>query len=239
MPWGLLLNVDQSTIPFSTPVSESVASVPGVDGENQLDNRYESTMHNLVLWSWPSVTKDEKNMLYEQINSFLVAGKNSNQELHYERLGRTFYVRTVGTPERPYENAGRIEFSLPLKAHDPFGYRDGEFSVRNTGEFISNSGNVSTPARIEFTGPCVNPSVTINGVAYKYAGSVPNGQILRVNADGHTVDFFNPTTGASSYENTLGWSENFLIIPASSKLAVQDITNASGKVAIFWRNRWA
>lgn len=238
-PWGLLLNVDKSSIPFSTEVSETSVSMPGVDGEIQVDNRYAAGMHNLVLWSWPDVTRDEKDMLYSQINEFLVQGKDTNQELHYERFEKTFYVRTVGTPERPTETAGLIEFSLPLKAHDPFGYKDNWFTARNVGEFINNQGNQKTPARIEFVGPCTNPSVTINGTVYGFTGSVPNGQILRADAKGYSVDFFNPITKTSTYENTKNWNGNFLTIPSLAKMEIQAISNAAGKHTTFWRSRWA
>ena len=239
LPFELLLDVEKSSIPFSTEVTETSMVLPGVSGENQLDRRYAAKIHSLVFRSWPQATVDEKDMLIKQINELWVDCVDEPHELHYERFDRTYYVKAVGVPERPVEYSDWLEFSIPLKAHDPYGYKDGEFKALNAGEIISNLGNVEVPARIEFTGPCTNPSVTINGIVYGFTGTVPNGQILRVDAKGYTVDFYNPITGFSTFANTVGWNGNFLEIPAHGKMEIQAVTNAPGRHITYWRHRYA
>lgn len=235
LPFRMLLNTESSDIPYSTEVEETTVSMPGVDGEKQVDNRYTAKPHTLVLRSWPDITLDEKNALYNEIGRFLAQAKDTDQEIYYERLKRTYYARIVGRPEKPNEYANWIEFTLPLKSHDPFGYQDGEFTQRGIGAF-TNRGTQTTPARIEFTGPCNYPSVTVNGTVYRYNGNVSNGYTLRADARNYSVDMVSNTTNIATNANLL-WNDNFLTL-APGPSEVQSIENADGKMTIFWRNRW-
>lgn len=239
-PFKLLLNTSDSDIPFSTEIDETSVTLPGVDGEVQVDNRYASKVHQLVLRSWPNISEVEKISLHNDINRFLVSARNQDQELYYERFRRTYYVRAVGMPEKPNEYATWIEFTLPLKAHDPYGYQDNGtqlgFSHRGLG-VLTNRGLNETPAIVEFAGPCTNPSVTVNGTAYRYSGSIANGYVLRADARDYTVSIIR--TSDSVYTNAnFYWNDNFLMLPPGPS-EVQKIENAEGKATIYWRNRWA
>lgn len=235
-PFKMFLNTESSDIPYSTEVEETTVSMPGVDGEKQVDNRYAAKPHTLVLRSPPDIDYDEKLALHNEINRFWVLARNADQEVFWERLRRTYYVRAVGQPVKPYEYASWIEFSLPLKAHDPFGYQDGEFTARGE-EPINNRGNVHTPARIEFVGPVTDPAVTVNGTVYRYTGSIASGFTLKADASDYSVFMVNNSTSATANAN-INWNGNFLnLAPGIS--AVQSIENAQGKMLIAWRNRWA
>lgn len=238
----MILARKESTLPFMTEIVETATSMPGVPGSVQLDWRYAPKAFILVILNSVPYTPEQKKTVKSQINDLWVAGAEREHEIIFVPEGRTYNVKSVGVPEKINESAFYIKYALPFVAHDPYGYsgpKDLEFKAYNVGDIINNRGNDWTPARIEFTGPCTNPSVTINGTVYAYNGTVQNGSTLRVDRNGFTVDLYNPETGAATSANNVGWNGNFLEIPATTKLKIDDIQNAAGKHTVYWRDRYA
>lgn len=235
LPFKLLLNTEESDIPLGAEVSEATETIPGMDGEFQVDSRFEPGLHTLVLRSWPDITGAEKDALVAQMQTFWAGAKSTPQQLHYERTRRTYTVKAVGRPERPQEYASWIEFVLPLKAHDPHGYADGESYMAGFG-LCDNKGNVATPARIEFAGPVNAPSLVAAGVQYRYSETVPAGTVLRVDAKDSTALLRNLNTGAESNAN-LQWNGNFLTLPPGYT-SVTAVSAPASACRIFWKNRW-
>ena len=234
LPWKVLLNTHESTIPLAATVSEQSESLQGVNGEIQLASKYDAQSHELVLRSWPDITLLEKDALISEITRFLSLAKGHDQELFYERTKRTYFVRHVGEPLKLHEYATWIEMSVPLKAHDPIGY-GAERSATGVSN-IDNRGNVPAFTRMEFKGPAENPSAVVNGTPYSYTGNVPDGSVLVVESRYQTAFIRNLETGVSTNANK-SWNGNFLTLQTGHS-AVQEV-KPEGNFSVFWRDGWA
>lgn len=236
LPYRMWFVSRQSDVPFMPDISDETETVPGVDGEKRLSSRYGSGNHILVFRSFPDISPEQKDALILDMKNLMAFGRNRDIEIHYHRSRRTYTVRYVGVAEKPQEYENWIEFRLSFKAYDPKGYEDFERSITYEG-VADNLGNDTIPARIEFTGPVTNPSVTINGAVYAYTGSVPDGSRLVVDASKRNAVIVN-ATGAEQNVNS-NWNGRYVTMPPGNLTSVTKITNADKKFALYWRNRWA
>lgn len=234
-PFRMLLNPSGTSIPYFSEIVESVAEAPGLDGEIQTESRYAAKPHTLAIRSGPDITRDEKDALYDMLRRHLAEIKDTYGELHYERLKSIFYVRSVGNPEISQEYASWIEFSVPLKSHDPYVYRDKESEVIRPG-IANNEGNAKTPVRFEFDGPAINPYVIINEILYQYNGSISDGYMLTVDARDYSARIIS-TEGGEPVNANIYWNGNFLHLPKGISL-VNAVSGEEAQTRIIWRDRW-
>ncbi len=236
LPFDCRLDTANSTLPFISEVLEEVESIPGADGEKQLSTRRGPTNWILVMKSAEYPTREQKDALIAQVDKFMARAAREPQKLYYERLGRVYTVRYVGLTEKTREYATWLEFRLTLKAHDPMGYSQSESSTGKTG-VIYNRGNEPAHTRMEFRGPLTNPSVTVNGTAYAYAGSVPTGSTLVVDSAKQRVVLRNDGSGAATNASR-GWNKKFLVLNPGPEANITQIAAGTDQFMLFWRNTW-
>lgn len=166
---------------------DGLEEVDGMDGVVDFGPELGTGEITLELISEDGLSKAEINTLRDTVVAYL------NQLRDYGTLtweadpGKTVAIRLNGKPTRDVTVLGAFKISIPLICQ-PLWYGSVENSLTATGTAVNN-GTFETPVIVEIRGPCVNPSVTINGEVMIYTGTLTAGDTLIIDSGALTATF--------------------------------------------------
>lgn len=207
-------------------IRDHAAEIPGRNGEVWFGSDLGPRGVELRVMSKGGLSLAEKSALKRLVASRLSPTSGVFSIAWEEDPERYLEVRVAGavTPE---EYADCLEFTIPLKASQPFYLGSNVRSHTGAGEATCN-GNMDTPATVTITGPVTNPSVTVGATAFTWTGTVGSADQLVIDGTRLTVTF----NGVNALS---GFAGSFPVLrPGSNTISVQ----SDGTVTVTWRDRW-
>ena len=178
----ILRDSDLAILPGVIDICETI---PGRHGDISFDSQIEPRLFELhVAKDCP--LKDKGNVKRELARLLQPATLETKPLAFAEDPQKMYKVKYVGKIEPTYYMDG-FDFTIPLKANDPFVY--GSFENIHFGSgILRNSGDYEAPLTIEISGPITNPVVVVGGETLRYTGTLVSTDILTINTAESTVE---------------------------------------------------
>lgn len=215
MPFGLMMDWNQSVIPRAPEAESDEIQIAGVDGETLEHTRYRNRQFKVVAWSEDDLSQAEKDALVRQITEILDATKNETKILTFARTGVSFDVKydgELGVEEGP----SFLRAIIPLTA-SAYGYNRFEKQLDGSG-LIQNSGIARVGVINRIAGECENPSFSMGDVDILWTGTVPANSYLYIDHGKEVCyleDSFGNKTNARQY-----LSGEFVKIPGGGTIII-------------------
>jgi len=201
MPFGLMMDWNQSIIPRAPEAESDEIQIDGVSGEELRNTRYRNRPFKIVAWSDDDLTQAQKDDLVRQITEILDATREETKTLTFARTGVSFDVKydgELGVEEGP----NFLRATIPLSA-SAYGYNRFEKQLNGSG-LIQNAGIARVGVINRIAGECVNPSFSMGDVDLLWTGTVPANSYLYIDHGKEVCyleDSFGNKTNARQYLN--------------------------------------
>lgn len=178
----ILRDSNKDILPSVEDISETI---PGRHGDISFDSQIKPRLFDLhVARKCP--LKDRGKIRRELARLLQPATLEEKLLAFAEDPEKMYKVKYVGKIEPVYYMDG-LDFTVPLKANDPFVY--GSFDNVHPGSgILINSGDYEAPLTIEISGPITNPVVVVGGETLRYTGTLVSTDILTINTAESTVE---------------------------------------------------
>lgn len=178
----ILRDSNKDILPSVEDISETI---PGRHGDISFDSQIKPRLFDLhVARKCP--LKDRGKIRRELARLLQPATLEEKLLAFAEDPEKMYKVKYVGKIEPVYYMDG-LDFTVPLKANDPFVY--GSFDNVHSGSgILINSGDYEAPLTIEISGPITNPVVVVGGETLRYTGTLVSTDILTINTAESTVE---------------------------------------------------
>lgn len=184
-----LVNIIESTIPTMPEASETTARVAGRDGDIVLSTTYEPISFNIVCYTNDNLNQSEKDIEEKKINKFLNEMKNTTKKFGIESSGKFYRVKFNGLLSAN-KYPGHIEFSIPFKSSNSFGYSLDKKMIIGNGKENSNTIK-EVGAVFTIVGPALNPIISLNDYSMEYSNTLLEGQKLIIDSSKSTITHIN------------------------------------------------
>jgi phage-related protein len=236
----IIINADGTVSPFGGVLLKSTAipvlpdfrrykeEVPGRAGE--IDFGQDPATRAITLSILVVKPEVDKPAFLRQVASWLNPANDEfllKDERDMEKQLRVKCVKEVTYADK----FNQLIFKIPLIGR-PYYESRVEHSLSSFPGTATNYGSVDTPVRIKFNEGSIDPSVSINGVAVTYTGTIGAGEYVEVDTELKTARKYS----GGSFINVLGnMNGNFpWLSPGSNSVSF----SGTGSALISWRDRW-
>lgn len=177
MPFGLMMDWNQSVIPRAPEAESDEIQIDGVSGEELRNTRYRNRPFKVVAWSEDDLSQQEKDALVRQITEILDATREDTKTLTFARTGVSFDVKydgELGVEEGP----SFLRATIPLSA-SAYGYNRFEKQLNGSG-LVQNSGIARIGVINRIAGECENPAFSMGDVDISWTGTIPANSYLYI-----------------------------------------------------------
>lgn len=184
-----LINMSESSIPTMPEAIESTAKIAGRNGDIVLSTTYQPLSFNIICYTDDNLTLDEKVEEEQKINMFLNSMKNGMKSLAIEKYGKFYDVKYSGSLST-VNYPKHIEFSIPLKSSNSFGFSIDKSEMKGN---CSKKSNTIKEVGAVFTinGPALNPIISLNDYSMEFGTTILEGNKIIINTKKSTVTHIN------------------------------------------------
>lgn len=234
MPFGFKVDWGKTLMNFMPEASDTSIELPGVDGEYVQDTVYKARTFDIVSYSEPGITTEERNYLKTKIANTLELIKKNKKKLTIGSADTSFDVKYSGVATIDDSRGNYIKLDLPLKATNPYAYGEFENTLKGSGLLVNN-GIVATGARFEIIGPFTNANLLLGSTLLSWQGTIAANEKLVIDTENFTcfkVDANNIKTNAMATFNG-----NFPKIPRGS-ITLECNANINALTTTHWRDKF-
>ncbi len=179
MPFGLIVNTDETNFP-AIPVAENViVNIPGVDGEIVKDTKYLNRVFSVVAVSYAGRTFEQREKIKRDLVFALDSTKDKYQNFVFTKAGIMFKVKYSGSAEI-LDEYNMIKVSIPFETQ-PYGTLVAPVAFHGNG-MIDNKGHADIGFTATIGEGVVTPNFTVGDVEFKWDSTVPTGYSLVIDA---------------------------------------------------------
>lgn len=197
--------------------------VPGRDGDISFGQDF--VPRSLQLRVANSCEPATREQLKRTLAKWLNPAAGSQPLVYADEIEKTYYVKYADRIDLD-QWPDYMEFLISLKATDPLVIGSFERTQVGSGT-ITNEGNYPTPMVVEVAGPITNPSIVLGSSTLSWTGTVPAGQVLKIDTGSLEVTL----NGANALATYSGGFPK--LQPGAT------VVTANSQVTISWRARWS
>ena len=233
MPFGLMMDWNQSIIPRAPEAESDEIQIDGVSGEELRNTRYRNRPFKIVAWSDDDLTQAQKDDLVRQITEILDATREETKTLTFARTGVSFDVKydgELGVEEGP----NFLRATIPLSA-SAYGYNRFEKQLNGSG-LIQNAGIARVGVVNRISGECENPAFSMGDVDIAWTGTVPANSYLYIDHGKEVCyleDQFGNRTNARQY-----LTGEFVKIPVGGTIIITANDCTETHITTNWQDKF-
>lgn len=184
-----LVSISESTIPSMPEASETSSKIAGRDGDIVLATTYEPISFVLVCYTNDNLTINEKVAEERKINNFLNSIKNTTKKFVDQKNEKFYNVKYNGALST-VNYPTFLQFSIPLKSSDSFGYSLEKKKIVGNGK--ENSNTIKDAGAIfTINGPAITPIISFNDYSMEFGTDILSGARIVIDTSKSTVTHIN------------------------------------------------
>lgn len=181
-PFGLVIDFNNSTIPYLPSSRETVQEIAGLDGELLLDMKYNAREFVLSCFTQNDLDYSQREELSHKTAAYfdLISGSKQRYLFYKNKLFRVSAKDTSFNFAPSY-----LKLDTTLKCYDCYGSSTAK-EIIGKGNAVNNGDRETYPVFYIY-GALNNPTITVNGKEYQIAIDTQDGDITEIDCDKRAI----------------------------------------------------